>query len=221
MVKKKQITIGILIFVVILCICGIGALAEEDDTGKSKDINDERMRTEDPVDDVVNFEPGDLYSFKKLADDNGYTVTYFYEPSFADFTDMVSLYDEDELKKWAVIKIRDIDQDDKTIEAIINSYEDIAINEERKEKEQKLEETLSSSSALTAIKKYGENLYPYGFKLHSNLGLIELSVWDDDTWFIKCEATITNEFGTKSDTVCEGKVSGTSDNPKVKDFYVS
>ena len=188
MAKKKEIMIGILILVVILIICGIGALAENSDSDNDKNANDQSAKKEEPIDDAVDFEPGDLYSFKKLADDNGYSVTYFYEPSFTDYTDLVSLYDDDRLKEWAVVKIRDIDQEDKTIEAIINSYEDIAMNAEREEKEENLEKILSSSAALTAIKKYGEGLYPYGFDLHSVLGVIELSVWDDDTWFVKCES---------------------------------
>ncbi len=75
--------------------------------------------------------------------------------------------------------------------------------------------------AHQAFENYGKKLSPYGFKCHWLAGSIS-SEQDRKTgaWFFKVDVTITNEYGAKLDTVAEGRVVGTNENPKVKDFYI-
>lgn len=80
---------------------------------------------------------------------------------------------------------------------------------------------LTQFYAQTAIEKYGEDLYPYGFKCHWIADLKNAEQNDDGSWFLKVGVTIENEYGNKLDTVAEGTVSGTDQNPKVEQFYVS
>lgn len=80
---------------------------------------------------------------------------------------------------------------------------------------------LTQFYAQTAFEKYGEDLYSYGFKCHWLADLKNAEQNDDGSWFLKVGVTIENESGNKLDTVAEGTVSGTDQNPKVEQFYVS
>lgn len=80
---------------------------------------------------------------------------------------------------------------------------------------------LTLSYAKTAFENYGEKIYKYGFKCHWIVGLINAEQLEDGSWFLKVEITIENAYGNKYKAVAEAKVSGTNNNPKVKDFYVS
>ena len=80
---------------------------------------------------------------------------------------------------------------------------------------------LTLSYAKTAFENYGEKIYKYGFKCHWIVGLINAEQLEDGSWFLKVETTIENAYGNKYKAVAEAKVSGTNNNPKVKDFYVS
>ena len=79
---------------------------------------------------------------------------------------------------------------------------------------------LGSTKAVRAMEKYGKSAYPYGFKMHKFLGEIAREPKDEDTWFLKYEVTVTNEYGAKRDTVAEAYVTGTDDNPQVTYFLV-
>jgi|GEM_PF-3559434 len=80
---------------------------------------------------------------------------------------------------------------------------------------------LSLDSAWEAAAAYGKREYPAGFKLHYIIGKLAEEPLDEDTWFLKAECTVTNEYGTKlKGLVCEIKVTGTTDNPTVTHFRV-
>ena len=68
------------------------------------------------------------------------------------------------------------------------------------------------------MKHYGEDAYPYGFKMHM-MNIIDETP-DDDEWFLKVNVTITDAANEEHDTVCEAKVGGTTDNPEVTYFFV-
>lgn len=118
------------------------------------------------------------------------------------------------------------------LDSLIDDYltQDIEINVEKKEiivhilfaeklvwveQESKLRENLEIGSAWIAVKNYGENIYGSDFELHYILGKIAESMEDENTWFLKANCTV---FGV--DMVCEAKVTGTTENPQVIDFYV-
>lgn len=78
---------------------------------------------------------------------------------------------------------------------------------------------LESSAARLACQRFGQIAFPYGFKDHSILGVINEEIVRN-RWFIKHEVTITNGYDAKRDTVFECTVGGTSANPKVTEFHV-
>ncbi|MDR0854287.1 MAG: hypothetical protein LBN34_07950 [Clostridiales Family XIII bacterium] len=79
---------------------------------------------------------------------------------------------------------------------------------------------LGVSYAWGALSMYGDSQYPYGFKVHMITGMLAEEPFDDNTWFLKANCTVKNQYGTKLDAVVECKVTGTSDNPEVLDFIV-
>ncbi len=80
---------------------------------------------------------------------------------------------------------------------------------------------LTSFYAQKAFEKYGKILYPYGFKCHWILDLINEEQYDDGSWFLKVGVTIENAYGNKIEAVAEGLVSGTDINPEIVTFNVN
>lgn len=78
---------------------------------------------------------------------------------------------------------------------------------------------LDKYAARTAFERHGKSVYPYGFECHWILDLRSESQASDGSWWFKVGATITNEYGTKRDTIAEGIVGGTTGNPVVQQFY--
>ena len=84
-----------------------------------------------------------------------------------------------------------------------------------------LDGKLPVSNAWTAVKSYGKQQYPYGFKLHDIMGVLAETAQDENTWFLKATCDVTNEYGAKAkDLVCEAEVAGTKDSPEVISFTV-
>lgn len=78
---------------------------------------------------------------------------------------------------------------------------------------------LDKQVARTAFEDHGKNAYPYGFECHWVRDLRSESQASDGSWWFKVGVTITNQYGTKRDTVAEGIISGNTANPIVKEFY--
>lgn len=85
-----------------------------------------------------------------------------------------------------------------------------------------LEQKLSPAAALGACRQYGKRQYPYGFKTHDILGVIQdFTPKDDNTWFYKATADVTNQYGAKAKGLTyECTVTGTTEAPQVIGFNV-
>lgn len=88
------------------------------------------------------------------------------------------------------------------------------------EVEEKLEENFPKYDALSYFERYGNEEYPFGFKVHSIMGVIAERPIDTKTWFLKYEVTITNMFGADYDTVAEAKIKKVSGGAKITYWYV-
>lgn len=150
----------------------------------------------------------------------GYTATYLHADSGLDFTDELSAYTPEELTKWIVLSADVIDIKNKIVQLTINTYENIAANESAQAVQNTLIAKLEPNSAWEAVEAYGETQYPYGFELHWMMGQLAEEAKDENTWFLKATATITNEYGAELETVCEADVKGTTVSPEVTNFYV-
>lgn len=149
---------------------------------------------------------------------------YGYDVNYIDEKDNLSHENvKDENDEWrkihTVTAVDDLDEDNETVTI---RYDLTGLIEARAYYEQEndqLTETLHPVKAWRALKNYGETQCPYGFKLHSQTGVINQQALDGE-WNLKAYVTITNAFGAKYKTVCEGRVSGTTDNPVVEYFFV-
>lgn len=207
--KKKKKKLGCLIplILVIICIAAVGA-------GISMSMENEMPFTElveQPLADAM-----------EKVDELGYTAKYIYDQGFdkSDFTEEVTDFiakDEKLLAKYIITRYDNVNPSDKTVDLYINTIDHVNAKEAASE----LEKTLGHINACQAIERYGSAAYPYGFKLHyaTDLQGYEMT-GNNDTWSIRCSATITNAYGAEKKVICEAKVTGTNSNPSVTEFNV-
>lgn len=201
--KRIVITIVLLLFIIFAiksCINGNKADASTENSQISKDISALNGKT--------------LLEAKNLADEKKYSFSYMREIDNTDMTDVIKDYDEDMLKSYSITKTSAVSDDSAKI-----TY----ANEEDKQKmelKKTLSEKLDPAHAWQAVEAYGENEYPYGFKLHYVSGKLAETPLDESTWSLKGACTVTNEANAKQDLTCEATVMGTTDDPKVVDFLV-
>lgn len=81
-------------------------------------------------------------------------------------------------------------------------------------------EGLTATYAQAACDRFADQEFVYGVKMHWITGrLAEEYLADEDQWFLKVEATVTNAFGAKQSGVnVECYVTGTNERPEVVDF---
>lgn len=96
-----------------------------------------------------------------------------------------------------------------------------AANEEAEKVAKWGKDYLKEDAAIAAVEQYGENQYPYGFKMHTIMGKIACEQEEDGSWFVKYTCDVTNEYGaTMKDLNCEAQVAGTDSDPVVTYFQV-
>lgn len=172
------------------------------------------------IEERINNEIGNpLPELVRYMNESDYKAKYIAENSGDDFTDWIS--DEPEVaESFLVYGCGEINKTEKTVTVYILGIETA---EERKKtalNEDKLNSKLDEYVAWDYVEQYGKREYPYGFKLHYMLDKYAATAEDENTWFLKAGCTVTNAYGTKADYVCEARVSGTEDNPKITYFVV-
>ena len=188
---------------------------EEDATTTEAAVEDDG--TQAIIDGAVGKPAIDI---KNQLEKLGYTVTFTHAVTKMDFTGEVLPKGDDYYLPWIVTDVDKYDVAGKTASFFINTQDMIDEAKDKKSTAEKLEAKLGASYAWAAVELYGKNEYPYGFKLKYVMGQLAETAEDDSTWFLKAECEVTNEFGTKGKFVCEARVTGTSEKPKVKDFKV-
>lgn len=143
-----------------------------------------------------------LEEFIAKVDEMGYKATYLAQgvDSTGFIKDIADLYFTGELE---------IDCENKTVLVTLVSKSGVVLDNQKKA----LKEKLDPYYAWKAVEEYGIAEY-YDFELHYISGKIAEELEDENTWFLKATCTV---FGTEQ--VCEAKVTGTTDNPEVIDFY--
>lgn len=197
------------------------AQTEDMDTAK-KEVAEEPKEevTEEPVEEAVPEESEDVQAINSFVgqplqglidklSEIGYTGTYLADG--VDFTSFIDSMAAD----YSVGSV-EINEADKTVTANIV----LTSNLEAAGAEDTLSAKLDTGASWTAVEDYGEVQYPYGFELHYLMGKIAEEAYDENTWFLKAECTVTNESGAKVEGTCEAKVTGTTDAPQVTEFTV-
>lgn len=191
--------------------------AEETDTAEEEP---EEEVAEEPVKEPAPEESEDVQAINSFVgqplqglmdklSEIGYTGTYLADG--VDFTSFIDSMAAD----YSVGSV-EINEADKTVTANIV----LTSNLEAAGAEDALSAKLDTGAAWTAVEDYGEVQYPYGFELHYLMGKIAEEAYDENTWFLKAECTVTNESGAEVEGTCEAKVTGTTDAPQVTEFTV-
>ena len=172
------------------------------------------------VSDTIKNKP--YVSGRDFLKNRGYSATYEHEVTHLDFTIELECYTDDELNNagFIITGIKSYDYAHKKIALYVNAVDNINRIESQKNTQQILEENFDPSVAVGTLEMYGKQMYPYGFSLHMMTGKLAETAVDENTWFLKYKASVTNEFGVKEDVTCEAKVKGPESNPSVYDFYV-
>lgn len=155
----------------------------------------------------------------KTSKDLGFSINYKHANTGYDFSKEVSVFDDDELSRWIVTDCSDIDINKKTATFSINTTENVAQNNEAEKLKESLESKLDTTTAWNAVTAYGKTVYPYGFKIDYYSGYTA-EPKDENTWFLKATAKVTNEYNAKMDIVFEAYVTGSNDNPEVTEFNI-
>lgn len=195
-----------------------GHFENADGTIKSEDI---RITVSNMVvTKLKELEGASLADAMSTVEENGYTATYKHEQSGYDFTEEIKAFDSDQIAKYVITKVNNIDASSKKVYFTINTQENIDKNNKAKEMEKTLSSKLESSYAWQAASDYGKNEYPFGFKLHYIKGKLAQEAVDENTWYLKATCTVTNGYNASMEMECEAKVTGTNDNPEVIEFNV-
>lgn len=195
-----------------------GHFENADGTIKSEDI---RITVSNMVvTKLKELEGASLADAMSTVEENGYTATYKHEQSGYDFTEEIKAFDSDQIAKYVITEVNNIDASSKKVYFTINTQENIDKNNKAKEMEETLSSKLESSYAWQAASNYGKNEYPFGFKLHYIKGKLAQEAVDENTWYLKATCTVTNGYNASMEMECEAKVTGTNDNPEVIEFNV-
>lgn len=139
-----------------------------------------------------------LTDFMAAVEESGYTVTYLADG--VDFTSFIDLLAEDYLVGGIT---EDLDEKTVIVDLLLKSNADYVYAEKE------LKEKLDPAAAWVAVEEYCQAEYG-DFELHYLTGKIGEYAEDESTWFLKAECTVAGV-----DKICEAKVTGTTDAPKV------
>ena len=89
------------------------------------------------------------------------------------------------------------------------------------EPNQKSDIELTNFYARKAFEEYGAYQFPYGFKCHWIVDLIDEEQSSDGSWYFKVGVTIKNQYGTEAEAIATGTVSGTDNDCSVASFDIS
>lgn len=145
-----------------------------------------------------------LVIFMEKVNQIGYEATYL-----ADGVDFTSFIDS--MKEDYVTGELKIDATKKTVVVDLVLASSIEIDKQ----EEALKGKLELGSSWISVEKYGQNIYGSSFELNYLTGKITQVIEDENTWFLKASCEVN---GQKK--VCEAKVTGTTDSPKVVFFDV-
>ncbi len=128
----------------------------------------------------------------------GYTITWYHATAGNDISSMV-LEDVTDPERegvvaWVLTKVGYADYTNKTTSLTVQAPD--LLENERKIEE--LKENFPLWRAWETVKYADKKLHPYGFKLHSIIGVISTEYVDSNTWHLKAYCDVTNAFGAKA-----------------------
>lgn len=218
-IKWRYVILAALVLVVLANACGKTG-TDSDDTSQAPDAGQVSADSQSSDPDAQAEELELLKNVplsKGLAKINefGFTPSYLGAKSEKDLSAVIDTSDKDLVNEYTITEVV-ADAYNKTVDVYIASKADL----KSIKTEEQLSKKLESGTAWVAAESYGEAVYPYGFELHYLVGRITQEAEDKNTWYLKAECTVTNQYGAEQDATCEAKVTGTTDSPEVTSFGV-
>lgn len=205
--RKRLLTTGL----AVLMAASITACGGKPDTKeKSEKITEstkkatEKSTEKTEADELAALSGTPLTDAMKTIKKLGYKATYYADGE--DFTDFI-----DDLKDDYTTGDLKINEDAKTVDITLVLTSNIKADKEQKE----LAKKLNIGTAWNTAEKYGRKKYGKDFDLKYLTGKIAENADNKNTWFLKAECTLNGEKKT-----CEAKITGSTDNPKIKSFDV-
>lgn len=187
MAKKSKKKIIVICVAVVLLFGIIGAMGGDD---------------EGATEQLAGFEGKELEELMSVADELGYSATYYVQGE--DWTEIIPL--DDTWRQELIVDSVTEDAENMTFEANLVFKADL----EREDLSVALEEKLSKASAWIAAEEYGQDLYGKEFEINYIMGEINAEPEDENTWFLKATGELAGE-----DVTCEATVTGTTESPEV------
>jgi len=155
----------------------------------------------------------------------GFTIEWIHNYTRMDFTGEIMYLIENPGSEfeipWLVVGYEELNEKDKTVTLLIDNQENMDRLADADATKKALEAKLSPPHAWTTVQAYGKAQFPNGFKLHYTKDKLAETAENKNTWFLKATCDVTDDFGkTHKGKVCEARVTGTTDNPKVTYFIV-
>lgn len=127
-----------------------------------------------------------------------------------------NFYDADgsKIDGWDDWKVVSATQSDKTVTCMVDSQENIDAAKKTAENEKAGDD--AAPAVMTACQNEGENRFPYGYKEHDILGVIQDVIRQDDgSFYYKVKATVTNEYNAKQEVTVECVTTGNDNSQTV------
>lgn len=196
--------------------------AEELEAKKAKEVAEQKKKAliKSTYDNAVGKTP---LQTSQILKENGFDAKFIHETTKNDLTSSIEFNsdpkDKDSYIPFIITKLDSFDENGKVASFYINTNENIAAAEASKNLVDNLSAKLSPSVAWGTFNTYGDNNFPYGFKLNIARGMLAERPLDENTWFLKATCEIKNINGVWIKNLeCEAEVTGTTEAPKVINF---
>ncbi len=150
----------------------------------------------------------------------GYTATYLDNDTGEDITEKVDAMSWSEKHEYLVLSVESADDVKKEGTFRIDTKDHVARKDDQERLDKELEAKYPYITAFQDVEKYGQSLYPKGFKLHYVLGQQVAEAVDEHTWHLRASCTITQRDGSTVKKDCDAKISGNHDSYTIVSFHL-
>lgn len=224
--KGFLLKIGLGVIIMFIVIGFIAISEEKEENNKSPIVEDYQASEEEETNSlsktIYDSAVGKMaYAVFKDLEKENFDTKFIHAVTKEDFTislQSTSPEDEEWYMPWIITELDSFNADEKHASFYINTNENLAREAANQTIKEKLTVRLTPSIAWGTAETYGKDEHPNGFKLKIYNGILAETAQDENTWFLKANCEIKNNFGQWEKYVCEAEVSGTNDNPIVNYF---
>ena len=189
--------------------------ARKDDNGSGSKSSSKPSKTTESF-DIGSLDGKTVYEAHDLIVKSGLTFKAISDGdvSKTDITEDFYNGDGSRIDGWDDWKVVSATQSGNTITCMVDSQENL--DAEKKTAENEKAGDAAAPAVMTACQNEGENRFPYGYKEHDILGVIQDVIRQDDgSFYYKVKATVTNEYNARQEVTVECVTTGNNDSQTV------